>query len=149
MLRRRGFRFSETMSGTYALIDQPGDHRRFSFTVEARAESAARHLRDGRATLRGTLEADGFADGVPAEGTITILPLTRRTIGYELEFTGNDGQPYRFSGQKQLRLTALARSFTELPGTILDATGAPVATCLTRFDLRADLFQFLTSWRFA
>lgn len=142
-----GFRFAETMSGTYALFDRPDDHRRFSFTVEARADSTLRHLRDGKATLRGTLEADGLAAEAPIEGTLTVAPVTRRLIAYEFTFTGDDDKAYRFSGQKTIRLRDLTRSFTELSGEIYDETGAPIATSVTRFDLRADLFQLLTSVR--
>jgi hypothetical protein len=145
----RGFRFAETMSGTYSTLDEPNDHRRFSFSVEARADSILRHLRDGKTTMSGTLEADGLADCVPIEGTLTLLPLTKKIIRYEFSFTGDDGRPYRFEGQKDIRFTDLRRSFTTLPGEIVDSVGHTVATADTRFDLKADLLQFLASWRLA
>lgn len=143
----RGFRFAETMSGTFATVDEPDNHRRFSFSVEARADSVLRHLRDGKTSMRGTLEADGLADCVPIEGTLTLAPLTKKIIRYEFSFTGDDGRPYRFEGQKNIRFTDLRNSFTTLPGTIVNAAGDTVATAATRFDLKADLFQFLASWR--
>lgn len=143
-----GFRFAETMSGTWTPADAPEARRRFSFTIEAVADSLARHLRQGgRTRIHGTVVADGLADRQPLEGTLTMAPLTRRIIRYEFDFTGDDGQPYRFEGQKDIRLTALRRSFTELPGVIRDAAGAEVGTATTQFDLGADWFQFLTSFR--
>jgi hypothetical protein len=143
----RGFEFSEVMGGTYALRSAPDDHRRMVFSIHVVADSALRHLRDGKMAMTGTLEMDGFADDVPVAGTLTMLPFTKRLIRYEFTFTGNDGQPYRFAGQKDIRFRDLRRSFTTLPGAVYDAQGREIATALTRFDLRADLFQFVASWR--
>lgn len=144
---KRGFQFAETMSGTYRLTSAPERSQRFSFSILAHAPSVLAHLRDGKTRMRGTLEADGLASHVPIEGTLTLAPLTRRIIRYEFSFIGDDGQPYRFAGQKDIRLRDLRRSFTVLPGAILDGQDREIATAETRFDLRADLFQFLSSWR--
>jgi hypothetical protein len=144
---KRGFQFAETMSGTFALASAPQQRRRFSFSILAHAPSALAHLLDGKTALRGTLEADGLATSAPIEGTLTLAPLTRRMIRYEFSFTGDDGQRYRFAGQKDIRLRDLRRSFTVLPGRLTDEDGREVGTADTRFDLGADLFQFLSSWR--
>ncbi len=144
---KRGFRFAETMSGTYTKRGNGATARRFSFTAEARAGSMLRHLRDGKTTLRGILEADGLASGVPIEGTLTMLPFRKRIIRYEFDFVGDDGKPYRFAGQKDIKLTDPVASFTILPGVVTDASGAEIADVQTRFDLQADWFQFMTSWR--
>jgi hypothetical protein len=146
---KRGFRFDETMSGTYAYNDQPDQRRPFSFSVEARADSILRHLRTAKTTLSGTLEAPGLAAHAPIEGTLVMAPLTRRIIRYEFAFTGDDGKPYRFEGQKDIRLLKPLSSFTTLPASIYDASGNEVATADTRFDLRGDAVQFFTSWRLA
>ncbi len=142
-----GFKFDETMSGTYALVDTPDDHRRLSFSVRVEATSTLAHLKDGKMRLTGTLEMDGFADDVPIEGTLVMLPLTKKIIRYEFAFTGNDGQPYQFAGQKDIKFTSPRKSFTTLPASITDADGSEIATALTRFDIGADMFQFVTSWR--
>lgn len=146
-LTRRGFRFAETMSGTYARLDSPSDERRFSFTVEARADSVTRHLRNGRAALSGVVEAEGLAAQAPLEGALTLSPVSGRFIRYEFQFTGDDGKPYRFSGQKTLSLLSPLKSSTTLPGALYDGRGTQIATCLTRFDLKGDLLPFLASWR--
>lgn len=147
MTMKCGFKFDETMSGWYALASAPEERRSLSFTVRAKAESLLRHLRDQRMQLQGTLQADGFADHVPIEGTMILAPLGRRLIRYEFGFTGNDGHPYRFVGQKDISPRSLVRTLTELPAEILDTGGDVVASSLTRFDLRSDLVQFLASWR--
>ncbi|MCA9679850.1 MAG: hypothetical protein H6709_00820 [Kofleriaceae bacterium] len=142
-----GFAFDETMSGTMERVDQPGQAVPFSFSIHVHAPSLGRHLRDGKATLRGTVEAPGLAASAALEGEITMRPLGRRLIRYEFEFDGDDGRRYRFAGQKDIRWTDLRRSWTTLPGEITDAAGALVARCLTRFDARADWLQFASSWR--
>jgi hypothetical protein len=144
---KRGLRFQETMSGTYALSSAPNDRRRFSFEVEARADSWTDYLRTGRTHITGTLEAEGFADGVPLEGRLTLLPLTKRTIRYEFNFTANDGNPYRFAGQKSIRWRSPVTSFTYLPGAVYDSSGREVAVCKVYFNARRDLVRFLASWR--
>ena len=144
---KRGFKFDETMSGWYALTDAPEERNPLSFTVRAQADSLLRYLQDQRMRLEGTLEARGLADHVPIEGTMILAPLTRGIIRYEFGFTGNDGHPYRFAGQKNVSLRSLVRTLVELPAEILDAGGSVVANSLTRFDLRSDLLQFLASWR--
>ncbi len=143
-----GFEFSEVMAGTYALADAPAEQHRMSFDIRTSAPSTLQHLRSGgQALIEGVLEMDGFADAVPITGMMTLAPLTKRVIRYEFAFTANDSKPYRFVGQKDIKLTTLRRSFTTLPGEILDPSGRVVATSLTRFDLRSDWFQFVTSWR--
>ncbi len=142
-----GFQFDETMTGDYALADSPYQHAALSFSVRVHAESWLQYLRDKTATLSGTLDAPGLAEGVPIKGSIVIAPISRRVIAYDFNFTGNDGNPYRFHGQKDIRLRGLLRTLTELPAQIHDGVGNLVATTLVRFDLRSDLFSFVRSFR--
>lgn len=144
---RRGFEFTETMSGTYQLTGKPGESRKFAFTVTARADDALRHVKDGLARLTGTLEMEGFADEVPLEGTIEIAPLTKRIIRYEFAFVGNDGEAYRFAGQKDISLRDLKNSFTTLPGAVYDGRGEEVARAQSKFDVKNDLMSWLASFR--
>jgi hypothetical protein len=146
LVKRRGFQFDETMSGTYTRLDDPEHPRQLSFTVRAQSHSTMDALRRGQALLRGTLRAEGLADDAPAEGILEVSPAARR-IRYQLSFPGNDGEPYRFEGEKHVRLPKLVRSMTELRGDILNAAGGVVATAELVFDVRADLLPFLASWR--
>jgi len=140
------FEFTETMAGTYHMTGQPSDQRRFSFTVTAQAQDGVRFARDGLARLTGTLEMEGFADEVPLEGTIEIQPITRKIIRYEFAFVGNDGEPYRFAGQKDIQFRHLLASWTTLPGSVYDGRGDEVARARTRFDVKNDLMPWLASF---
>ncbi len=144
---KHGFGFSETMSGTFVEAGATAEKRPISFTIEAHTTSWLDYLRTGRTAVRGTLDVEGFADGVPIEGRLLLLPLTRRIIRYAFNFTANDGNPYRYAGQKDIRVLSPVSSFTDLPGGIYDAAGREVAVCHTQFDLRRDLVSFLASWR--
>jgi hypothetical protein len=146
LVKRRGFQFDETMSGTYARVDAPDRRRPLSFTVRAHTDSALSALKTGQVVLRGTIQAEGLAEGAPAEGTLEVAPGARR-IRYELGFPGDDGQTYRFEGEKRLRLPNLMRSMTELTGDIVNGAGGVMATAELSFDVRADLLSFLASWR--
>ena len=50
-------------------------------------------------------------------------------------------------GQKDISWRRPVASFTTLPAEILDEDHRRVATCLTRFDYRNDLWSFLRSFR--
>jgi hypothetical protein len=140
-----GFRFNETMSGTWT---RPGatDAKAISFTVTVRARSWLQHLRDHDAELEGTLQMDGFAQNVTIRGTLHINPLLGRVIRYHFEFTADDGQRYQFRGQKDMSLTDPVGSLTILPASIEDARGQKVADCQMKFDTR-HLPSFLASFR--
>ena len=69
-----------------------------------------------------------------------------RRIRYEFGFTGDDGRPYRFAGQKDVSPRHPLESMTTLPAEITDETGHRVAAALVRFDPRG-LPAFLGSFR--
>lgn len=142
-----GFQFAETMAGTVEWDAQPGIEHPFSFEVTAEARSTREHLQDGRATLRGVVHAPPLTRAAEADGAITIRPVGRRIIRYELRFTGDDGKTYALVGQKDIRWRTPIHSFTYLPADILDPEHRRVGTCRTRFDLRRDWWSFLRSFR--
>ena len=142
-----GFSFAETMAGTIEWDEQPGVTHPFRFEVIAEADSTRTHFKDGRATLRGKIYAPPHADGVPAEGTITIRPFGERFIRYELSFVGDDGKSYEMVGQKDIRWTAPITTFTNLPAEIVDDQHRRVARCTTNFNVKQDLAVFLRSFR--
>ena len=148
-MKKLGFEFTEVMSGTYTLNGKPDRTGAIRFQGRARAEDARRHLRDGLTILDGTLDMEGFADDVPISGTIEIRPVLGKVIRYDFSFTGNDGQPYRFAGQKDIRFAEIVRTMTTLPGTITTANGDEVAKATLHFDVKADLLPFLVSWKAA
>ncbi len=146
-MKRVGFEFQEVMSGTYTMIGHPGDQGEMRIQARVRAGDVLRHLRDGMATLEGTIDMERIADDVPFSGTIEIRPLTKKIIRYELSFTGNDGQPYRFAGQKDIRFSDFVTTMTTLVGTVANGQGAEIAKATLHFDVRSDLLPFLVSWK--
>ncbi len=146
-MKKVGFEFEEVMSGTYTRSGQPEDTGAIRFQGKARAEDLVRHAKDGLATLEGTLDMEGFADDVPLKGTLEIRPILGRVIRYDFIFTGNDGNPYRFTGQKDIRWTAIRESMTSLAGVVTDGHGNEVARAVLRFDVKSDLLPFLVSWK--
>src|SRR4051812_42476122 len=142
-----GFQFAETMTGTVEWDAQPGIEFPFSFAVTAEATSTRSHLADGKATLRGVVNARPLADAADATGTITIRPVGERVIRYELSFAGSDGKTYQLVGQKDLSWRAPVHTLTYLPAEILDDKHKRVGACKTTFNVRRDLWRFLRSFR--
>jgi hypothetical protein len=138
-----GFEFRETMAGSYI---RDGAERPLRFTLRAHTGSLRHYLRDRSVTLEGHVDAEGLANHAVLAGTMILDPILGRRIRYEFGFTGDDGQPYRFVGQKDVRLADLVGSMTTLPGEIVDESGARFATALVRFD-RRQLPAFLGSFR--
>lgn len=147
-LDRRGFEFAEIMEGTYARVELPDERRPLRFAAHVHAPSIRDYLRSGHAAITGTLDAEGFATGVPITGTMLLRPFTQGRIGYALDFVADDGRAYVLRGEKHIRLTALVRTFTELHAEIRDAASDRlVATSDIRFDLQTQLVRFVRSWR--
>ena len=142
-----GFEFAETMSGTVEWDAEPGKTHPFRFEIRAHAPSTREHFATGKANVRGLVYCPPKADGVDAEGSITIRPLGQRFIRFLLLFVADDGQRYEVVGQKDISWLRPVASFTTLPAEIIDEDHRRVATCLTRFDYRNDLWSFLRSFR--
>jgi len=148
-MKKLGFEFTEVMSGTYTRTGQPEQTGAIRFQGRARARDTLRHLKDGLVVLDGTVDMEGFADDVPLSGTIEIRPVLGKVIRYDFTFTGNDGNPYRFNGQKDVRFAELVRTMTTLTGAITTADGHEIARATLHFDVKADLLPFLVSWKAA
>lgn len=139
-----GFSFDETMAGTLTLAGE-AQPRRILFSLHAEARSGIDYLRDGQTRVDGVISIERLTEAAPLTGTLSILPLSR-VIRYELDFAGADGEPLRFVGQKDVRLTALRRTMTVLPGRLLDAEERELGSGEVRFEL-SDLPSFLNSFR--
>lgn len=129
-------RFAETMQGelrTAAGVEAP-----VSFSVDARSEGV------GVFALSGSVQAPPWAEGAPAEGTLTMSVL-ERSIAYVVRFTAKDGSAMVLEGRKHPSPFAPLQSMTEMPVSLKDAQGTVVASGAMRFDLK-DLPGFLASW---
>jgi len=140
-----GVEFRETMAGSYRL--NGGEERPLTFTIRAVSRKMTSFLRLPLTEVEGEFHAEGFADHAPARGTLALDLLRDGTLKYELYFPGNDGQIYRFKGQKTVSLRRLLTTMTELPAMLLGADGRELGSSLVRFDTQQDLPSFLRSFR--
>ena len=142
-----GFSFEETMSGSYHLLAAQLDERAIAFKVGARVAGIRQFLKDRLARIEGEVNVEGFAERAPLRGTLALKLFDERRLTYDFTFRANDGKTYRFHGQKDVTMIALADTMTTLPASIYDAAGSEVARAVLRFDVRGDLATFLRSWR--
>jgi hypothetical protein len=140
-----GFEFHETLTGSLHVLSK-AEAAPMSFTIRARTRGFG-VTRRAELEIEGEVDAEGFADHRPLRGSIDVGALLRRAIPYSFEFTGNDGAPYTFAGEKTLAPGALVASFSLLPGEIRTAGGALVGRALLRFDVRSDALRYFKSFR--
>ncbi len=140
----RGFKFTETMAGTFRGTDELDRH--VSFTVTARAASLLDHLRDRRAVIAGRITAEGLCHNAPFDGELVIDPLFGRIIRYDARFMGDDGMGYRLFGQKDVDPLRLLYTMTTLPATIESDDGREHWKAVLGIDLW-DLPAFFWSFR--
>ncbi len=82
----------------------------------------------GVMACEGTVSAEGLAQDAPCSGTLEMRLLTERVLRYALSFQGDDGETYRFFGEKpDLRLRNLYRTLFTLHGAIHDAEGKEIS----------------------
>lgn len=141
-----GLRFRETMTGAMSPADA-GSTRRLSFEVTASARRLRHMILGGPLDLEGTISLEGSVEDAPATGTLTIDPLRRTHLTYELAWRDDDGRPHRFRGSKLRSLRAPVASMTELHGRVYDS-GEILGDASLRFDL-STLPAFLGSFRTA
>lgn len=134
------------MYGTYRATSAPERERRLMFHIDATSREWRQAIRDGRVDASGFVEAEDLAAHAPLAGFMIIKPLVRRLIHYEFEFRGDDGAAYRYVGRKTIRHLSPLRTWTTLPGSIVDAAGREIAHSVTRFDTR-ELGAFLRSFK--
>lgn len=141
-----GFKFHETMKGTYRSKERPEQERTLFFEIDATAESAIEFFKDFTMEIDGVVTMAGVADEKPLHGTLEIAIPTRRELVYKFEFTGNDGNSYRFEGKKtDIALTTITKTMTTCYAKVYKE-GEEVADALVYFDLK-DLGEFLLSWK--
>lgn len=141
-----GFEFHETMSGTYHLLEAPGDELPMSITVRAEVHGLRRFALDPTAEITGEVDARGYADHRALRGTLEINPFVRRRLVYDFHFDENTGRRCRFHGEKELEPTRIVSTMTTLPGTIY-CEDREIGRALLRFHLRTDLLRMLRSFR--
>jgi hypothetical protein len=144
---RFGFAFRETMRGAYYLLADPTNERPMSFSISVRAKGLRAFARDPVATIQGQVSLEGFASDKALDGTLAFRLHDQRRLVYEFRFVGDDGQTYRFRGQKDWTPLAPLESFTTLPGSLYDGSSKEIGRATVHFDLRGDFKKLLRSFR--
>ena len=60
-----GFRFKETMRGTFHLLDTPLDERAIEFSIEVDAKGLRRFMKERVARIHGLVNLEGLAHDKP------------------------------------------------------------------------------------
>ncbi len=142
-----GFSFRETMRGRFFLLSDPLVERKLSFSLVAQADQLRRFLVDKTCHISGHVTAEGLATERPLVGTLKLLLLNERRLPYRFSFTGDDGKPYAFVGQKEFSPLAPIQTMTELPAYLYDGADAEIARAKVHFDVANDLGRFVRSFR--
>jgi hypothetical protein len=144
-----GFRFKETMRGSFHRLDAPAEDHAIEIALTVETSDVRQFARDKTWTIRGTLDAEGIATRAAVDGTIEMRLFDERRLPYRCRFTGDDGAQYELRGQKELVPIAPFDSLTVLPASIYGANAKEMARAVLRFDARNELRSFLKSFRLA
>jgi hypothetical protein len=142
-----GFSFTQTMSGSYWLLDAPAEEGAIAFTMEVVAPDLRAFARDKTWRITGTIDAERLAKGRPLDGTLAFRLLDERRMAYRFTFPGDDGRRYEVSGQEEWSGLAPVASLTLLPVSLYDERGDEIGRAILRFDLRSDWARWLRSFR--
>ena|SRR6185312_1411222 len=139
--------YRERMTGNYWLLDAPTDERALTLKFEARAPDLSELVRTRTWLLSGTIDAERFATASAVDGTVSYALWDERRVPYRFAFRGDDGRRYELLGQKEWTPLAPLDSFSLLPATLLDERGEELARATLRFDIRADIGDWIRSLR--
>ena len=142
-----GFRFEETMRGSFYLLDKPEDERAMEFSIEARVDNLRRFVRDLNARIRGVVTLEGICKHANLDGTLGLKLVRENRLPYDFSFTGEDGKKYRLRGEKNFTPLGITESLTTLPASLYDADDKEIGRAIVRFDLRSDWKKFVLSFR--
>lgn len=142
-----GFRFAETMRGSYYLLREPEREHPMEFSIEARVDGLRRFARDRTARITGVCTFEGLCRHSQLDGTLGMKLLDNRTLPYDFTFRTDDGRRFRFRGEKQVSLGNLRETMTVLPASLYDDDGEEVGRAIVRFDMTHDLRDFVLSFR--
>lgn len=124
-----GFRFRQTLRGTYHRLADPGFERPAMLDVEIELPLRRLIQRD-LGSLRGRLHAEGLATNAPVEGTFQ-LDLFDGKIVYNLHFEAEDGRERRFYGETEFELRHPVRTLEDVVGRVWDEGNEEARVLLT------------------
>ncbi len=136
--------FTETLRGSYFLVDAPDDVRLCEVTGSLRVSRHRNKQRTIDGTISGQATFDRLAAGVPIRGSVSFHSQRPRRVTYEFSFADASGRTLLFRGAKHPSLMRPIYSATTLWGSLFDGDQA-VAMVRLHFDLRRDLAVFVAS----
>ncbi len=141
-----GFRFHETMRGSYYLLAAPTEERAIEFSIAVESSGLRAFAKTREARIRGEVTVEGFAEATLLDGTLGFH-LEENRLRYEFTFRNHEGGVMRVRGQKDLWWLSPFLSVSTLPITLYDAEEREIGRGVVRFDLRADTTKLLKSFR--
>lgn len=115
---RLGVSFSQTLSGTFHRLSDPGEER--PLQLKLRGFFPLRRALSRVADIEGTVDAEGLATRRRVVGTLAFRIVQGGRLIYELRFDGDDGRERRFQGETELMLQRPKRSLERVFGRIFD-----------------------------
>ncbi len=153
-LSRHSLFFVETLNGThrFSVGDQWTEERKLTFTLDVQSANLLDFLASPRKESRrlhveGMVHAEGLADWNGLEGVLEIdIPASQR-LRYQFDFTGDDGQKYRFEGVKSFSILHPWQSMTRLFGKIIRREDHSIVSSGTVLFDAVQLLPFLLTFR--
>lgn len=136
--------YTETLRGSYFLVDTPDDVRTCEVAVHVRLPRPKPGVEEVSAEMTGEASFDRLAGTTPITGQLRMRWVRPRRVDYQFSFQADDGRTLHFRGAKHPSLLRPLYTATTLWGTIHDNDRA-IAMVSLHFDLRRDLVAFLQS----
>ena len=134
--------FDETMSGTHRMLegDQADTDLPFSFHIDCQSAGLSSYFNFFDPDfltheIQGTVHAAGLAEVAELRGELKLRYIREQKIHYTFEFDGDNGQRFRFAGEKrEIYPWNIWVSHFRLYGAVTEAdTGKPVSTVYATF----------------
>ena len=136
--------YTETLRGSYFLVDTPDDVRTCEVSVNVRLPRPKGRVEEVEAEMTGAASFDRLTDSAPIAGVLRMRWVRPRRVDYEFTFSTADGRTLLFRGAKHPSLLRPLYTATTLWGTVHEGDRA-IAMVSLHFDLRRDLVAFLQS----
>ncbi len=136
--------FTETLRGSYFLVDAPDDVRVCEVQVVVHLSRPRALVRRVDGPISGSATFAGLATHAPIEGALRVETVRPRRVSYEFVFATTQGKTRCFRGAKHPSMMRPLYSATTLWGSLFDGDRA-IAMVSLHFDLRRDLVAFLQS----
>lgn len=143
-----GFSLSESLSGSYYLLDEPLRDRAMAITLTLSVDGLRQFVRDRRLLAEGTIAAEGLAtSGQAISGSLAWKLFDEKRVPYDLAFAADDGRVLRLRGQRDFFVYDAVDSLTVLPASLYDEANVEIGRAMLRFDARSELPHLLRSFR--